>query len=58
MIRTVARLVGRALAEPGPGHAFGVVGGGNLHLTDAPVAAGAPFTAARHENGAATTTDA
>jgi thiamine pyrophosphate-dependent acetolactate synthase large subunit-like protein len=55
---SVAQLVGRALAELGVGHAFGVVGSGNFHLTNALIAAGVPFTAARHENGAATMADA
>lgn len=58
MTGTVAQLVGRALAELGVGHAFGVVGSGNFHLTNALIAAGVPFTAARHENGAATMADA
>ncbi|MFI7582768.1 thiamine pyrophosphate-binding protein [Kocuria sp. M1N1S27] len=58
MTGTVAELVGRALAELGAGHVFGVVGSGNLHLTNALIAAGVPFTAARHENGAATMADA
>lgn len=58
MTGTAAQLVGRALAELGVGHVFGVVGSGNFHLTNALVAAGVPFTAARHENGAATMADA
>ncbi|MEX5298042.1 thiamine pyrophosphate-binding protein [Kocuria sp. CPCC 205292] len=58
MTGTVAQLVGRALAELGVGHVFGVVGSGNFHLTNALVAAGVPYTAARHENGAATMADA
>ena len=58
MSRTVAQLVGHALAELGVGHVFGVVGSGNFHLTNALVAAGVPFTAARHEGGAATMADA
>ena len=40
MTGTVAQLVGRALAELGVGHAFGVVGSGNFHLTNALIAAG------------------
>ncbi|MEX5293806.1 thiamine pyrophosphate-binding protein [Kocuria sp. CPCC 205268] len=58
MTGTVAHLVGRTLAELGVGHVFGVVGSGNFHLTNALIAAGVPYTAARHENGAATMADA
>ncbi|MUN61994.1 thiamine pyrophosphate-binding protein [Kocuria sediminis] len=58
MSGTVAQLVGRTLAELGAGHVFGVVGSGNFHLTNALIAAGVPFTAARHEGGAATMADA
>ncbi|MFF0990205.1 thiamine pyrophosphate-binding protein [Kocuria nitroreducens] len=58
MTGTVAQLVGRALADLGVGHAFGVVGSGNFHLTNALIAAGVPYTAARHENGAAIMADA
>ncbi|HEU5486644.1 MAG TPA: thiamine pyrophosphate-binding protein [Microlunatus sp.] len=54
----VAQLVGRAVAELGAGHAFGVVGSGNLAVTNALIAAGVPFVAARHEGGAATMADA
>ena len=55
---TVAEAVARTLARLGVAHVFGVVGSGNFHLTNALVAAGVPFTAARHENGAATMADA
>jgi thiamine pyrophosphate-dependent acetolactate synthase large subunit-like protein len=55
---TVAELVGTALARLGVGHAFGVVGSGNFHVTNALRAAGVPFVAARHEGGAATMADA
>ncbi|BCW68629.1 acetolactate synthase I/II/III large subunit [Arthrobacter sp. NicSoilB4] len=55
---TVARLVGRTLAELGVGHVFGVVGSGNFEVTNALRLAGVPFTAARHEGGAATMADA
>ena len=55
---TVAGLVGRTLAQLGAGHAFGVVGSGNFHLTNALRENGVPFTAARHEGGAATMADA
>ncbi|MDN5750764.1 MAG: thiamine pyrophosphate-dependent enzyme [Pseudonocardia sp.] len=46
------------LADLGVGHAFGVVGSGNLRVTNALRARGVPYTAARHEGGAATTADA
>ncbi|NKX54859.1 thiamine pyrophosphate-binding protein [Arthrobacter mobilis] len=55
---SVAALVGRTLAALGAGHAFGVVGSGNFEVTNALRAAGVPFTAARHEGGAATMADA
>ncbi|WQB75618.1 thiamine pyrophosphate-binding protein [Prescottella equi] len=55
---TVAQLVGATLAELGVGHAFGVVGSGNFAVTNALIAAGVPFVAARHEGGAATMADA
>jgi thiamine pyrophosphate-dependent acetolactate synthase large subunit-like protein len=54
----VAQAVGRALAHQGVDHVFGVVGSGNFHATNALVAAGARFVAARHESGAATMADA
>ena len=54
----VAEAVGRVVAAAGPRHAFGVVGSGNFHVTNALVAAGARFVAARHEGGAATMADA
>lgn len=54
----VAEAVGRALVRAGVGQVFGVVGSGNFHLTNAMVAAGARFVAARHEGGAATMADA
>jgi thiamine pyrophosphate-dependent acetolactate synthase large subunit-like protein len=53
-----AELVGRTLADLGVGHAFGVVGSGNFHVTNALRAAGVPYVAARHEGGAATMADA
>lgn len=55
---TVADVVGDVLARLGVGHAFGVVGSGNFHVTGALRAAGVPFVAARHEGGAATMADA
>lgn len=54
----VAEAVGRAVTAAGVGRVFGVVGSGNFHLTNAMVAAGARFVAARHEGGAATMADA
>ncbi|WP_369240568.1 thiamine pyrophosphate-binding protein [Streptomyces sp. R21] len=54
----VAEAVGRAVTAAGVDHVFGVVGSGNFHLTNAMVAAGARFVAARHEGGAATMADA
>ncbi|HVQ89766.1 MAG TPA: thiamine pyrophosphate-binding protein [Mycobacteriales bacterium] len=54
----VAEAVGRAVAQLGADRVFGVVGSGNFHVTNALVAAGAEFVAARHEGGAATMADA
>lgn len=54
----VAEAVGRTLAQLGCDRVFGVVGSGNFHVTNALVAGGARFTAARHEGGAATMADA
>ncbi|MFI9551834.1 thiamine pyrophosphate-binding protein [Nonomuraea endophytica] len=54
----VAEAVGRLLAAAGVDTAFGVVGSGNFHLTNALVRHGARFVAARHEGGAATMADA
>ena len=51
-------LVGQTLAKLGVGHVFGVVGSGNFDVTNALIRAGVPFTAARHEGGAATMADA
>ncbi|MDP9427694.1 MAG: thiamine pyrophosphate-binding protein, partial [Actinomycetota bacterium] len=59
MSRTsVADAVGAALVGCGVDTAFGVVGSGNFAATNAMVAAGARFVAARHEGGAATMADA
>ncbi|SNS17993.1 Acetolactate synthase large subunit [Geodermatophilus pulveris] len=58
MSGTVAEAVGAALAGCGVDTAFGVVGSGNFLVTNAMVAAGARFVAARHEGGAATMADA
>jgi thiamine pyrophosphate-dependent acetolactate synthase large subunit-like protein len=54
----VAEAVGRVLAQLGAGPAFGVVGSGNFHVTNALRAAGVPFYATRHEGAAATAADA
>ena len=59
----VAEAAGRAVAElaaagPGVPRAFGVVGSGNFHVTNALVRHGVPFVAARHEGGAITMADA
>ncbi|MEV7605765.1 thiamine pyrophosphate-binding protein [Paenarthrobacter sp. NPDC089322] len=54
----VSTLVGRTLAKLGVGHVFGVVGSGNFDVTGTLMAQGVPFTAARHEGGAATMADA
>ena len=54
----VAEAVGAALARLGVRTVFGVVGSGNFHVTNALVAGGARFVAARHEGGAATMADA
>ncbi len=54
----VAEAVGRGLAGLGVDTVFGVVGSGNFHLTNALVAGGARFLAARHEGGAAVMADA
>jgi acetolactate synthase-1/2/3 large subunit len=54
----VAEAVGRELAGLGAGTVFGVVGSGNFHVTNALIAAGARFVAARHEGGAAVMADA
>ncbi|HLJ98987.1 MAG TPA: thiamine pyrophosphate-dependent enzyme, partial [Streptosporangiaceae bacterium] len=60
----VAEAVGRALAGisaqggQAPQAVFGVVGSGNFHVTNALIAGGARFIAARHECGAAVMADA
>jgi acetolactate synthase-1/2/3 large subunit len=54
----VAEAVGRELAGLGVDTVFGVVGSGNFHVTNALVAGGARFLAARHEGGAAVMADA
>ena len=54
----VAEAVGRTLVRLGVQQAFGVVGSGNFHVTNALIHAGARFVATRHECGAATMADA
>ena len=54
----VADAVGRMLAELGVSQVFGVVGSGNFRVTNALIASGASFVAARHEAGAASMADA
>ncbi|MGH3309283.1 MAG: thiamine pyrophosphate-binding protein, partial [Streptomyces sp.] len=54
----VAEAVGHTLARLGVDRAFGVVGSGNFHVTNAMVAAGVEYVAARHECGGATMADA
>jgi acetolactate synthase-1/2/3 large subunit len=54
----VAEAVGQSLAKLGAGTVFGVVGSGNFHVTNALIAGGARFVAARHEGGAAVMADA
>jgi thiamine pyrophosphate-dependent acetolactate synthase large subunit-like protein len=55
---TTAQLVGRALVGCGIDSVFGVMGSGNFLVTNAMLAAGARYVAARHEGGAATMADA
>jgi thiamine pyrophosphate-dependent acetolactate synthase large subunit-like protein len=54
----VAEAVGRAVAEHGPRHVFGLIGSGNFAVSNAMVASGARFVAARHEGGAVSMADA
>ncbi|MGY1915339.1 thiamine pyrophosphate-binding protein [Blastococcus sp. SYSU DS0973] len=56
--RTVAAAVGETLVRRGVDTVFGVVGSGNFVATNAMVATGARYVAARHEGGAATMADA
>jgi acetolactate synthase I/II/III large subunit len=50
--------VATALADLGADTVFGVVGSGNFHLTNALIAKGVRYVAARHECGAASMADA
>src|SRR6266576_241194 len=54
----VSEAVGATLAGLGADTVFGVVGSGNFHVTNALIAHGARFVAARHECGAACAADA
>ncbi len=54
----VAEAVGQGLAKLGADTVFGVVGSGNFHVTNALIAGGARFIAARHEGGATVMADA
>src|SRR5436305_14975691 len=54
----VSEAVGATLAGLGADTVFGLVGSGNFHVTNAPIANGARFVAARHECGAACAADA
>ncbi len=54
----VAQAVGDTLAALGVRHFFGLIGSGNFAVSNALVAAGATFYAARHEGGAITMADA
>jgi thiamine pyrophosphate-dependent acetolactate synthase large subunit-like protein len=54
----VAEAVGTTLARLGVGRAFGVVGSGNFHVTNALRAGGVDFVATRHEMGATVAADA
>jgi acetolactate synthase I/II/III large subunit len=53
----VADAVGQGLAKLGAEVVFGVVGSGNFHVTNALIAGGARFVAARHEGGATVMAD-
>ncbi len=53
----VSDAVGTVLTRLGATTVFGVVGSGNFHVTNALIAGGARFVAARHEGGAACMAD-
>jgi thiamine pyrophosphate-dependent acetolactate synthase large subunit-like protein len=55
--RSVADAVGEAIAAAGARHAFGVIGSGNLVVTNALCQAGAQFHHARHEGAAISMAD-
>jgi acetolactate synthase I/II/III large subunit len=54
----VTDAIATALTDLGADTVFGVVGSGNFHVTNALIAHGARFVAARHECGAASMADA
>jgi len=54
----VTEAIARELTSLGADTVFGVVGSGNFHLTNALIAHGARYVAARHECGAASMADA
>ncbi len=54
----VTTAVGQTLVRLGTRRVFGLLGSGNFYFANALVAAGAEFTAARHEGGAITMADA
>jgi thiamine pyrophosphate-dependent acetolactate synthase large subunit-like protein len=54
---SVAREIGRALADLGVTDAFGLVGSGNFEVTNALVASGVRFVSARHESAAVSMAD-
>src|SRR5580692_4379090 len=54
----VTDAVAKTLTGLGADTVFGVVGSGNFHVTNALIAHGARFVAARHEGGAASMADA
>ncbi len=54
----VADAIGQGLAKLGAEVVFGVVGSGNFHVTNALIAGGSRFVAARHEGGATVMADA
>ena len=53
----VSEVAGRALHQQGVEVVFGLMGSGNLAVTNALVAAGAPFFSSRHESGAVSMAD-
>ena len=53
----VSEAAGAVLTDLGANTVFGVVGSGNFHVTNALIARGARFVAARHEGGAACMAD-
>ncbi|HEY4097596.1 MAG TPA: thiamine pyrophosphate-binding protein, partial [Baekduia sp.] len=55
--RTVAHVVGTVLARQGVDTVFGLMGSGNMVVTNALCAGGATFHAARHEGGAVAMAD-